>query len=136
VPWTRLIEVLSDPGYLITGTGAGSTSHMEGSPWPILKISLEYGVVAMISFVVFVASAFVGKRNIPLRFAAWVVFNFTGGYLFDSVLITTFSLLFCIIEPVQSEAGEADLEFFRREGPAGTLNRRGRLGAERQGNRL
>jgi hypothetical protein len=70
VPWTRLIEVLSDPGYLITGTGAGSTSHMEGSPWPILKISLEYGVVAMISFVVFVASAFVGKRNIPLRFAA------------------------------------------------------------------
>jgi hypothetical protein len=100
IPWNNLIELLSNPSYLFTGTGAGSTGPSLGNPWPILKLTREYGIIAMISYVVFVASAFTGKYNVPLKIAAWVVFNFTGGYLLDPSLILFFSVVFCIIEPV------------------------------------
>jgi hypothetical protein len=105
IPWQRFITFLSDPSFLLTGTGAGSTVVEDGSAWPIVKLTREYGVITMISYVVFFASAFAGRYNIPLKVAAWVIFNFTGGYLLDSTLIITFSILFCIIEPVRSAAG-------------------------------
>ena len=107
IPWNRFItsRLLSDPSYLFTGTAAGSTDVADGNAWPILKLTREYGVVTMTSFLrCFFASAFAGRHLIPLKFAAWIIFNFTGGYLLDSSQIITFSILFCIIEPTRSAA--------------------------------
>ena len=109
IPWNSLIELLSDPSYLFTGTGAGSTAGAGatglylGSAWPILKLTREYGMLAMISYVVFFTSGFASKYNVPLKVAAWVVFNFTGGYLLDPSMIIFFSIVFCIIEPLPDE---------------------------------
>jgi hypothetical protein len=114
IPWNGLIELLSDPSYLFTGTGAGSTARASlGSAWPILKLTREYGIIAMISYAAFFLSGFVSKHNIPLKVAAWVVFNFTGGYLLDSSLVIFISIVFCIVEPlpdqeVRFEAGHME----------------------------
>jgi hypothetical protein len=99
IPWRHLIERLSDPSYLFTGTGAGSTGPDLGSVWPILKLTNEYGVIAVISFVALFVSGFSSKHNIPLKVAVAVVFNFTGGYLMGFTFVIFFSILFCIIEP-------------------------------------
>jgi hypothetical protein len=101
VPFTHLIEYLSDPSYLFTGAGAGSTGPDLGSPWPILKLTREYGVITMISFVAVFTSGFFGKYNVPLKVAAAVIFNFTGGYLLDVVTVEFYTILFCIIEPAR-----------------------------------
>jgi hypothetical protein len=118
IPWNHLIELLSDPSYLFAGTGAGSTGPSLGSAWPIVKLTHEYGIITMISYIVFFASAFAGRYNIPLKIAAWVIFNFTGGYLLDSNQIITFSILFCIIEPVRSASGNEVRGFVEPDGVA------------------
>jgi hypothetical protein len=102
VPLNSLIELLSDPSYLFTGTGAGSTTSDLGSAWPMLKLTKEYGIVTMLAFVSLYASAFFGSYNIPVKIAATVIFYFTGGYLHDSVIVQFFALIFCMTEPVRS----------------------------------
>jgi hypothetical protein len=100
VPLNSLIELLSDPTYLFTGTGAGSTFDL-GSAWPVLKLTNEYGVITMLAFVFLYASAFFGSYNIPIKIAATIIFHFTGGYLHDSLIVQFFTLIFCMTEPVR-----------------------------------
>jgi hypothetical protein len=101
VPLNSLIELLSDPSYLFTGTGAGSTTSDLGSAWPMLKLTNEYGVITMLAFVFLYASAFFGSYNIPIKIAATIIFHFTGGYLHDSLIVQFFTLIFCMTEPVR-----------------------------------
>jgi beta-glucanase (GH16 family) len=101
VPLNSLIELLSDPTYLFTGTGAGSTFDL-GSAWPVLKLTNEYGVITMLAFVFLYASAFFGSYNIPVKIATTVIFHFTGGYLHDSSIVQFFALIFCMTEPVRN----------------------------------
>ena len=114
IPWNRLIEFLSDPSYLFTGAGAGSTGPQLGSAWPILKITREYGVVTMLSFVALFISGFFGAYNVALKFAVAVIFNFTGGYLLDSFTVEFFTILFFIVEPVRGETPNPVLRRERR----------------------
>lgn len=102
VPLNSLIKLLSDPSYLFTGTGAGSTTSDLGSAWPMLKLTNEYGVITMLAFVFLYASAFFGSYNIPIKIATTVIFHFTGGYLHDSSIVQFFALIFCMTEPVRS----------------------------------
>jgi hypothetical protein len=102
VPLNRLIELLSDPSYLFTGTGAGSTTSDLGSAWPMLKLTKEYGIITMFAFMLLYASVFVGSYNIPVKIAAAIIFHFTGGYLLDSLIVQFFTLIFCMTEPVRS----------------------------------
>ena len=88
VPLNRLIELLSDPSYLFTGTGAGSTTSDLGSAWPMLKLTKEYGIITMFAFMLLYASVFVGSYNIPVKIAVAIIFHFTGGYLLDSLIVT------------------------------------------------
>ncbi len=104
VPLNGLIKLLSDPSYLLTGTGAGSTTSNLGSAWPMLKLTNEYGVITMLAFVSLYASAFFGSYNIPVKIATTVIFHFTGGYLLDSSIVQFFALIFCMTEPVRSPA--------------------------------
>jgi hypothetical protein len=102
VPLNRLIELLSDPSYLFTGTGAGSTTSDLGSAWPMLKLTKEYGIITMFAFMLLYASVFVGSYNIPVKIAVAIIFHFTGGYLLDSLIVQFFTLIFCMTEPVRS----------------------------------
>jgi hypothetical protein len=102
VPLNRLIELLSDPSYLFTGTGAGSTTSDLGSAWPMLKLAKEYGIITMFAFVFLYASVFFGSYNIPVKIAATIIFLFTGGYLLDSLVVQFFTLIFCMTEPLRS----------------------------------
>ena len=101
VPLNSLIKLLSDPSYLFTGTGAGSTTSL-GSAWPMLKLTNEYGVITMLAFVFLYASTFFGSYNIPVKIATTVIFHFTGGYLHHSSIVQFFALIFCMTEPVRS----------------------------------
>ena len=109
IPLNRLIDLLSDPSYLLSGAGAGSTGPELGSPWPILKLTREYGVLTMISFVIFFLSGFAGRHNIPLKVACAVIFNFTGGYLLDPATVIFFALVFCLVEPVSAVSWKSAL---------------------------
>ena len=102
VPLDHLIELLSDPSYLFTGTGAGSATSDLGSAWPMLKLTKEYGIITMFAFVFLYASVFFGSYNIPVKIAAAIIFLFTGGYLLDPPIVQFFTLIFCMTEPVLS----------------------------------
>jgi hypothetical protein len=97
IPATQLLEHLTDPAYLFTGGGPGSAILAEFvSPWPLLKIAHEYGLLAMFSFAILYLSAILGNRqNIPLKIAISVIFHFTGGYLMDS-FIADFLAIVCM----------------------------------------
>jgi hypothetical protein len=104
VPFKLLIEYLSDPTYFFTGSGAGSTTAKFGSvsPWPILKLTYEYGVITMIAYCLLFASAvFTSTRNLPLKIIVMIVFQFTGGYLVDTITVQLFVILFCF-EPIRN----------------------------------
>jgi hypothetical protein len=94
----RFVSLIFDPSYLLTGTGAGSTSADSGNPWPILKVTNEYGVVAMISFVIFYMSVVLSNKfDRPLKVALSVIFHFTGGYLVDPFIVNFLAIL-CLPE--------------------------------------
>jgi hypothetical protein len=97
-PAIDLLTLLADPAYTFGGSGPGSTGPEYGSAWPSLKLTVEYGFLALIAYVVLYASAISGRRNLPLKVAITVVFQFTGGYLLNCEIIE-FVLLFFIIAP-------------------------------------
>ncbi|WP_428485840.1 hypothetical protein [Rhodopila sp.] len=102
-PAVRLFALLLDPHYLLTGTGSGSTGAEDGSPWPMLKLTNEYGLLTMVAFVVFFITAIRSRGNMPLKAAISVVYHFTGGYLFDMEMVY-FLMLLSMNEPVRESA--------------------------------
>jgi hypothetical protein len=94
VPATELIARMSDPSYIFTGTGPGSTTLKLGNAWPILKIINEYGLLTMIVFVIFYASVLrANSYDIALKVALTFIFHFTGGYLVDPFVVNLLAIL-------------------------------------------
>jgi hypothetical protein len=105
IPLDNFIGFISDPAYLFTGSGAGSTTAEFGNAWPIVKLTHEYGVVAMVSFVVlYISAVFAGGYNLPLKVATAVIFQFTGGYLLSTVLVQFFVIIFTLVEPERDQS--------------------------------
>jgi hypothetical protein len=52
LPLRDFVSMLSDPGFVLSGTGAGTASNA-GSVWPVVKLLQEYGLIEAVSFVVF-----------------------------------------------------------------------------------
>jgi hypothetical protein len=107
LPAFQLITLLSDPSYLLMGDGAGSISPSNGRAvpamvaWPIVKLVSEYGLVALISFLVFYLLAIAGNFNLPLKIALSVVYFFTGGYLLSPTLVELLAILCVVVVPVK-----------------------------------
>jgi hypothetical protein len=107
LPGFQLIALLSDPSYLLMGDGAGSINPSNGRAvpamvaWPIVKLVSEYGLVALISFLVFYLLAIAGNFNLPLKIALSVVYFFTGGYLLSPTLVELLAILCVVVVPVK-----------------------------------
>jgi hypothetical protein len=84
---------------MIAGTGAGSTLPDLGTPWPVLKLLNEYGLLSSVSFCVLYLTGAVGAFNLPLKVALSLIFNFTGGYLLNPVMVELIAILFFITPP-------------------------------------
>jgi hypothetical protein len=105
IPAEQLLTLLTDPEYLVAGSGPGSTSQTEfGSAWPILKVIHEYGLLAMLSYIAFYISVICGNRdNVPLKIAFVVIFQFTGGYLVSELAIGLMTII-CMNKPARSSS--------------------------------
>jgi hypothetical protein len=99
VPATQFIRLLFDPSHFLTGTGAGSSTAALGNAWPVLKLLNEYGLVTTIVFVALYLMAFARSYNLPLTIAISIMFNFTGGYLLDAVIVQFMAVIFCMAVP-------------------------------------
>ncbi len=96
LPAQELLDLVTDPSYIFTGTGSGSITTSAGSAWPSVKLLNEYGLLVTLSFVVFYLTCIWGDFNVPLKIALSVAFHFTGGYLLNPIMVE-FLALFCII---------------------------------------
>jgi hypothetical protein len=108
LPASQLVNLLTNPDYLIRGTGAGSTNTDFGSAWPVVKLMSEYGILAMIAFVCLYIRGIGGSFNLPLKVALSVAYNFTGGYLLNPILVEVLVVLCFIITPVWPRRGDRD----------------------------
>jgi hypothetical protein len=97
-PILQLGQALSDSHHIVTGGGAGSLSEVQS--WPITKMSLEYGTLIGLAFIVFVTLSMTTTRNRPLFWAMLVVFNLTGGYLLSLTTVGIMTLLICLLSPM------------------------------------
>jgi hypothetical protein len=99
IPAGQFIRLLSDPSFYLTGSGAGSTTTAFGNAWPIVKLTNEYGLLTAILFLTLYLMAVARSYNVPLAIAISLVFNFTGGYLLDGVVIQFMAVIFCMAVP-------------------------------------
>ncbi|WP_165073349.1 hypothetical protein [Paludisphaera rhizosphaerae] len=94
MPVTTLIEILISGKNVCHGLGAGTiTDDTGGSAWPILKVVYEYGVLAGIGYAALIALSLYRSPIPELTLALFVVFQFTGGYLVQPMLIGLLVLL-------------------------------------------
>jgi hypothetical protein len=98
LPALEFQSALMDPSYYLTGRGAGSTSAFPGSMWPFVKLLHEYGLPAMVSFLLLFALGFVRRSNLALKVALSIIYLFTGGYLLSPAM-AQFVILFLFILP-------------------------------------
>ena len=54
--------------------------------WPFVKLRREYGLVAMISFLVLYLVGIIGNSNLALKVTLTFVYFFTGGYLLSPAM--------------------------------------------------
>ncbi len=104
IPAQYFIKLLFDPSYFLAGTGAGSTTTSLGNPWPVLKLINEYGLLTTILYVALYLMAVSRSYNLPLAIALSIIFNFTGGYLLDGIIVQFIALIFCMIVPLSRGA--------------------------------
>lgn len=114
LPLERLSELMIDPSYFLVGDGAGST--LRGalfekkadpgksktaviSPWPMVKVLNEYGLLSMVAYLIFFGLCMRGKFNVPLKIALFVEFMFTGGYLVNPAFLALLYLMFMSATP-------------------------------------
>ena len=110
LPASQFVTLLFDPSYLLIGDGAGSATMSDSRvgvtlmmPWPIVKVINEYGLLTMVSFVIFYMSGIVGNFNVPLKITLSVVYFFTGGYLLSPTLVELLAILCFIVAPTKGE---------------------------------
>jgi hypothetical protein len=87
LPFTSFAGFFFDPSYWFTGNGAGRITMEYGSPWPLLKLSYEYGVLPALLWIAFFVFSVAGRVNGPFRLGLFVVFQFTGGYLLSPIMV-------------------------------------------------
>jgi len=104
-PAKDFISLLSNPAFLFSGTGAGSSSVLLGatSTWPMVKILQEYGLVTMTSFVMFYLCCIVGNFNVPLKISLSVIYGFTGGYLLSPAMVELLALTCFMVVPLRTK---------------------------------
>ena len=100
VPAEQFIRLLFDPSFLLTGTGAGSTTSAFGNAWPVVKLINEYGLLTTILYVALYLMAIARSFNVPLAIAISLIFHFTGGYLLDACVVQFMAVIFCMVVPL------------------------------------
>jgi hypothetical protein len=101
IPASQFLVLMFDPSYLLMGSGPGSTGLELGSAWPILKLTSEYGLLTMVSFLILYGVGIIGNFNLPLKVALSVVYHFTGGYLLNPIMVELVVILCFIPFPVR-----------------------------------
>ena len=96
LPLKEFQTLLLDPSFVWTGSGAGSIPPSAGGVWPFVKLHREYGLLAMISFLVLYLVGIIGNSNLALKVTLTIVYFFTGGYLLSPAM-ANFVILFCFI---------------------------------------
>jgi hypothetical protein len=96
LPLKEFQTLLFDPSFVWTGGGAGSIPPSAGNVWPFVKLLREYGLLAMISFLVLYIVGLASNSNFALKVALSIVYFFTGGYLLSPTL-ANLVILFCFI---------------------------------------
>ncbi len=97
VPAREMFDRARDPGFLLTGIGAGNTPLTIESPLAPVKVASEYGFVPMLLFCVFfVYAMFAGapSKRLSLGFLA---FYLLGGASFALALPVLSCVLFCTL---------------------------------------
>ncbi|MBV8359649.1 MAG: hypothetical protein JO189_17190 [Deltaproteobacteria bacterium] len=111
-PALYFVELASDPSYILAGDGAGAISalsfgefnNLPMNPWPIVKLLNEYGLLAVISFVILYIVAIAGNFNVPLKVALSIEYLFTGGYLLSPAMVELLVILCFVVAPARQEA--------------------------------
>jgi len=98
---TELLTWIDDPSKGWLGSGAGS-SH--GQMWPVLKLLLEYGPLAMFSFLALYFRGLVKHVNLALKVALSLVYHCTGGYLLSPIMVELV-IMFCFVLSPNEELG-------------------------------
>jgi hypothetical protein len=114
-PAAYLLQLIADGQHLLGGTGAGSITDRAGSPWPITKLTAEYGLATALCFLGLYAVSVRHYPNLPLTVGLTVIFMCTGGYLLSPVLPGLIIALLTSLRPL----GEADLTRFAPGSPPG-----------------
>jgi hypothetical protein len=99
-PLLYLRDVYADPDKVMTGVGAGNSNEIGVSLWPMAKVMIEYGALAGIVFMVFLAICMGRSVNKPLALALFITYNFTGGFLLVPITVIQILLLVCLLQVV------------------------------------
>jgi hypothetical protein len=100
LPAQELLVVVTDPGNLISGIGAGTeNAAVAGNSWAIVKLASEYGLLAMAAYMVLFTVSMSRCPNLPLKVGFFIVFHFTGGYLLNPIMNEALVLLFTVLHP-------------------------------------
>jgi len=103
----ELLEWILNPSSFVIGSGAGSSPP--GQVWPLLKLLREYGLLAMLSFLVLYIWGNASNANVAVRIPLSIIYLFTGGYLLSPVMVVLV-ILFCFVldtddQPAASTVG-------------------------------
>jgi hypothetical protein len=96
LPLKEFQRLLLDPSFVWIGSGSGSVPPSAGNVWPFVKLHREYGLLAMISFLVLYLVGIIGNSNLALKVTLTIVYFFTAGYLLTPAM-ANFVILFCFI---------------------------------------
>ena len=101
VPATQFVAHFFDPTYFFYGAGPGTTlTEVDG---PLVKVLNEYGVLAMVAYVLFYTICIWRIPNRSLKFSLSVIFLFTGGYLLNPIMVEMLYVLFFAVQPLQTD---------------------------------
>jgi hypothetical protein len=91
--------LLSDPSYIVTGAGAGSSLPSYGVIWPPVKLLREYGLLAMSSFLVLYIMGVAKYPGLALKIALSIIYFFGGGNLLTPPTVNLVILLLFVLPP-------------------------------------
>jgi hypothetical protein len=105
--------VIFGVGALVGSQSANLTQLLRLDPtlsqgvWPFVKLRREYGLVAMISFLVLYLVGIIGNSNLALKVTLTIVYFFTGGYLLSPAMDNLVILLCFILTPNKEFANQS-----------------------------
>jgi hypothetical protein len=100
IPFQVLGDFIRNNDSVLWGVGAGSSSNVY-VPLPIVKLMMEYGVLATVAFYAMLAYALFDRRaEAIVASALFVNFNLGGGYLLVAVIVNLCILLGTLFRPI------------------------------------